>query len=271
MAEEGSQIHIIETNCEPVTSADLELLAFGNYGHYTSMQVRRRATRGLDLHLARLDQNALELFGKVPRPGHVVDCLRHAVKTEDACSVRVTLFSRDLRSVVHGTSVEPDVMVSVSAPLEADVSPLRARCVRYEREMPQVKHLATYGLLREVRGAREAGFDDALFLDSHGRISEGSTWNLCLFDGQTWVWPEAAALKGVTMQLIQGAMSNAGIPASTAPVHATALGGFQAAVATNSVSPARPVTAIGAHALEAEPSSWSVVQDLYEAIPWQSL
>ena len=50
----------------------MDLRALGSYGHFTAMQVRAGATRGLPLHLARLDAANRELFG-VPlagRPTH---------------------------------------------------------------------------------------------------------------------------------------------------------------------------------------------------------
>ena len=123
-----SSAPVVEVNGAPVTLTDLELLAFSNYGHYTSMQVRQHAVRGLDLHLSRLDENARILFGQAPDPGRVRDCLRHAVGTGRACSVQVTLFSGALRCLAHGSAVEPDIMVSVSAPDAPQTSALWVRC-----------------------------------------------------------------------------------------------------------------------------------------------
>jgi len=149
-----------------------------------------------------VDENARILFGQAPDLGRVRDRLRHAVGTGRACSVQVTLFSRALRFLAHGSAVEPDIMVSVSPPDEPQTSALRVRCADYERETPEVKHLATYKLLREVRAARTAGFDDVLFVDRTGLVSAGSTWNVCFHDGHQGVWPDAPALRGVTMQLL---------------------------------------------------------------------
>ena len=51
------------------------------------------------------------------------------------------------------------------------------------------------------------------------------------------------AIRGVTMQLLQTAMSEAGVPVASEPVLTTDLGRFMAAFATNSVTAARPLTA----------------------------
>jgi hypothetical protein len=50
----------------PATPEDLAHRALVNYGPYTSFRVEHGAVRGLDLHLARLDQAAVELFGESP-------------------------------------------------------------------------------------------------------------------------------------------------------------------------------------------------------------
>jgi branched-subunit amino acid aminotransferase/4-amino-4-deoxychorismate lyase len=254
-----------------VTAEDLQLLAFGNYGHYTSMQVRRGCVRGLDLHLERLDLDAVELFGASPQLGRLREALHHARAGVDSCSVRITLFSRDLPAVVRGGPVEPDVMVIVTNPSDPDLTPLRVSGVPYEREMPKVKHLATYGLLRSVRTARTRGFDDALLVDRADRFSEGSTWNLCLHDGDRWVWPVAAALDGITMQLLKQAMRDNGVAVVEAPIPIDSAGDFRGAFATNSLSSARPLSAIDATRYAPEPRLQSELRDLYESVPWDQV
>jgi branched-subunit amino acid aminotransferase/4-amino-4-deoxychorismate lyase len=235
------------------------------------MQARQGCVRGLDLHLERLDRDALGLFGVAPGPDRVREAVLHALPGADSSSVRVTVFSRDLRAVVTGEPVEPDVMVTVTDPTDPAPSPLRVSCVPYEREMPQAKHLATYGLLRGVRTARTRGFDDAMFVDRANHLSEGSTWNLCLHDGEQWVWPEAEALDGITMQLLKRAMQDEAIPVVTTPVLAPAAADFRCGFATNSVSAARPVSAIDETVFSPAPGPLSQLRDLYDSVPWQPI
>ena len=69
----------IEINGEPATAEQLAYPAIVNYGHFTAMQVRRGAVRGLGLHLARLDSATRELFG-VGLDGELVRAyVRHAL------------------------------------------------------------------------------------------------------------------------------------------------------------------------------------------------
>ncbi len=68
------------------------------YGHFTAMQVRDRKVRGADLHLARLKEGSLALFGAGLDGERVRELIRHA-------SVRVY--------VLPSESDAPSVMVTV--------------------------------------------------------------------------------------------------------------------------------------------------------------
>ena len=63
------------------------------------------------------------------------------------------------------------------------------RSVAWQREMPQIKHVGTFGLFAERRAAMADGFDDVLFVTADGEVSEGSTWNLAVHDGERLLWP----------------------------------------------------------------------------------
>ncbi|MEB0161077.1 aminotransferase class IV, partial [Pseudomonas sp. AH2 (2023)] len=81
----------------------------------------------------------------------------------------------------------------------------------YAREMAHLKHNATLGLTLARRRAQAAGFDDALFVDADGLISEGSVWNLGLIQGETVVWPQAPQLAGTGMALIRRGLEGQGM------------------------------------------------------------
>ena len=119
------------------------------------------------------------------------------------------------------------------------------RTAGYQRDLPQVKHVGTFGLIYQRRLARLAGFDDVLFENRDGQISEGSTWNVGFVTAEgTVVWPSAPVLPGVSMGLIQSGLNRAGKPFEVRPVRAGELPGFAAAFATNCVQPVRLVAAI---------------------------
>ncbi|MFD8806437.1 aminotransferase class IV family protein [Streptomyces sp. NPDC059597] len=268
----------MEVNGAEADSEDLKVLARANYSHFSSLQVRDRAVRGLDLHLKRLDDSTRELFGTGLDDDRVRSCVRHALlASPDAVTVRVTVFSRRQDAVLRGEEVEPDVAVTTSAPLAARTSPVRLRTVEYERDLPHVKHAGTFGLSLRRRQAVLAGYDDVLFTDRTSRISEASISNIGFFDGERVIWPQAAVLPGIMMQLLQRGLEAKGIPSERREIHLRDLEAWAsgsptlAAFLSNSISPAVPVASIDEAALTVEPDVTDLLVNCYETNPWQTV
>ncbi|MBU2166986.1 MAG: aminotransferase class IV [Alphaproteobacteria bacterium] len=233
----------------PATVEDLTHQALVNYGAYTSFAVSARAVRGLDRHLARLTHAGSDLFGAPVPEDRVRALIRQALGDRPDAFVRVSLFSREIspRSPAH--EGVPRVMVGVFPPVPPlGETPLRLQVQTYARETPDLKHVATMGLIRARREARLAGNDDALFVDAEGRISEGSLWNIGFVYGDTVVWPDAPMLEGVSQALIKAHLTDVGLKQETRVVTLDDLVGFEGAFITNSATPACAVAAIGDHA-----------------------
>lgn len=222
----------VELNGRAPDVAELHRLVSVNYGHFTSLQVRDGRARGLALHLARLADGAEELFGHrvgVAEEHRLLTLIRHALGPVRDASVRVTL--------VPGPQPDspPDVLVSISDPEPRHPGPpLRLQSVRYARDLPEHKHRGTFMLNYHRREARLAGFDDRVFVTADGSVSEGTAWNVALWDGEQVVWPAAPMLRGVTMVLLQIAMSMNGTPWTLRPVDASELTTFAGAATVNS-------------------------------------
>jgi branched-subunit amino acid aminotransferase/4-amino-4-deoxychorismate lyase len=168
---------LAEINGRPATAGDLAVLAFAGYGHFTSMQLRDHRVRGYDLHLVRLRENSRELFGWAVEDDRVRGYLRRVLRAGPAdASVQVNVFSGDGAAVESGRPVDPDVLVRAGPPATAGTTPVRVRTTRYQRLLPHIKHVATLGLVHHWRLARQAGFEDVLFVDPDGFVSEGSIW-----------------------------------------------------------------------------------------------
>jgi 4-amino-4-deoxychorismate lyase len=259
----------VELNGRTPDLAQLHRAATLNYGHYTSMQVRDRRVRGLALHLARLADGAEELFGHrigVAEEHRLLALIRHALGDAPDASVRV--------SFVLGADEQapPDVLVSVTEPApDAPRPPLRVQAVPYERDLPEHKHRATMGLIHRRREARLAGFDDALLLGHDGLVREGTSWNVAFWDGTQVVWPVAPMLKGVSMVLLQIAMTMNGTPWSLRPVGAGELGGFAAAAAVNSHGPAQPIASIDELPLKDDGGLTATLREAWATVPWDEL
>ena len=222
----------------------LQALALVNHGHFTTMRVDHGRVRGLSLHLDRLVRDCREVFDADLDAATVRSLVRAAIADEDdSVVVRVTVFDPALGLERPGDAATPHILVSPRPASIREAPALRLRSTTYRRDLPSVKHTGLFGALHERAVAQRAGFDDAVFVDERGRLSEGPTWNIGFFDGERLVWPEAEALPGVTMSLLSEAYDG---PVARAPVSTTDLGRTDAAFTTSAGAGVRAVAAIDA-------------------------
>ncbi|MEV6417990.1 aminotransferase class IV [Kribbella sp. NPDC051718] len=265
--------HLVQLNDAPLTLDDPALLSATSYGHFTSMQVRDGKVRGLDLHLERLDRSSLELFGHGVAADRVLSYLRTALASSPSgnLSIRINAFTRD-RAFIDGTPVEPDLLLTLTDPIEPASEPPHLLAVEHERTAPHLKHTGTFSLTHQIRRARVAGYDDAVFYDRRGHISEASIWNICFATEDRIVWPAADVLPGITMLTLQAALD---VARETVDIPLTALGDYRAAYLTNSIDPALPVASIttagGTTQYKPDPDSARLIAEAYLRIPWQTI
>ena len=253
-------------NDAPASPDQLAFLGLSSYGHYTFFQARRRTVHGLGLHLQRLRSDSLTLFGAAPTEDRLRELLDQALPKDQSASVRVTVVSRDADGVLAGATVEPEVVITVSDARAGSTVPITVQTAGYCRETPGVKHRATYGLVRHTRAARLAGFDDALFVDERGNLSEGSTWNTCLRADGVWVWPEAEVLQGVTMRLLRTAMDAGGVAHEQRAVPLAEVEAHQAAFALNATSATKPIARIDDHQFANDGTAAVQLQELWASV-----
>lgn len=256
---------------EPASLDDLAYQAMVNYGAYTSFRVEQGGVRGLDLHLARLEASAVELFGEPVGEARLRDLIRRAVEGRPDAWMRVSLFAPKLGPRTPDWRGVPKVMTAVSPPPPPLAASVRLTVHTYAREAPQVKHVATFGLIRARRAAWAAGFDDALFADTDGRISEGSLWNIGFVSGDRVTWPQAPMLAGVAQALVERGLAYVGLTTSTEPVTVSDLNRFDAAFICNSATPACTVTAIGTQAFGTPPGLIERLDAAWASNPIQSI
>jgi branched-subunit amino acid aminotransferase/4-amino-4-deoxychorismate lyase len=231
----------------PATPGDLTHVALVNYGAYTSFRVEQGGVRGLDLHLARLEAEAVELFGEPVGEMRLRELMRSVTTGRGDCWLRVSLFSPEIGPRTPDWNGRPKVMIAVSPPPPPLPANVRLQVQTYGREAPHLKHAATFGLIRARRTARMAGFDDALFADARGQVSEGSLWNIGFISGSEVIWPQAPMLAGVAQALVQRGLGGPGLTGRTAPVHLGDLAQFDGAFICNSATPACAVASIRDH------------------------
>src|ERR1700761_8491454 len=79
----------IEVNGREAAQAEVSLLEHEGWGHFTAMQVRGGRTRGLDLHLARLEAAHRDVYERALASRGGRARIRHALARRLDASVRV--------------------------------------------------------------------------------------------------------------------------------------------------------------------------------------
>ncbi len=247
-------------------------LALTNYGHFTSLLVRDGAVQGLDLHLKRLADATRELFGTALDLEHTQAWMREAIIDGDEWqSMRVTIFSRAFDRERPADPCGADVLIATTSAEPVDTPAISVATARYQRDVPHIKHVGTFGLLQQKLLAQRRGYDDVLFIDGNGLVSEGSIWNIGFFDDNGVVWPEAEMLNGVSQRLLQCGLSESGFPSTRRRIRCSDLANFRGAFFTNSRRAVVPVERIDEVDYVVDPSDSGVLQRALATQHWQSL
>ncbi|WP_432935391.1 aminotransferase class IV family protein [Kribbella sp. CA-253562] len=260
--------YVVHRNGRPAD--DLAPLAFAGYAHFTAMQVRGHQVRGLDLHLDRLRNASLELYGQALPDEQIRDHLRTAVAAgpEDV-SLVATVFSAT--GEFTAAAAEPELLVRTGPPSSGPAGPLALAVVEHERFMPALKHTGESAKTYALRQAVRDGYDDAAFVDRHGRLTEATIWNLAFWDGTSVVWPDAPMLLGTTMSIVRRRLT---VPQRTTEITLSTLGAhgevpapYAGAVVMNSWSPGIPVSRIGPVEFPSSPAFADLLHRAYAEEP----
>jgi branched-subunit amino acid aminotransferase/4-amino-4-deoxychorismate lyase len=239
-----------------IPSAEQVWATLSSYGHFTALQVRDGKTRGLALHLRRLESATKETFGVPLDLDRVRALIRHALGATRDRSVRVYLFEG---------SDDPRVVVTVKPPAQIGRSQ-RLHSVAYRRPSPHIKQVSTDQAFYRRR-AQQEGADDALLTYDDGTVCETTMANIGFFDASGVVWPEAEMLRGITMQLLEEALPRRGVPMRRVPIRASAVSSFEGAFVSNARGIAA-VSRIDGAELAAPVDRLADVLDAYASVPW---
>ena len=268
----GLVVGVILCNGRIASADELASPALVHYGHFTTMQARDGAVRGLDLHLQRLREATVALFGRELEEARIRHDLRAALAAfaSGDATLRASVFAADFDLRAPARTGRTDLLVSVTPPREAAQAPLCLKSYPFVRELPQFKHAGTFALFHHRRLARQAGYDDALFVDTAGRLAEGPFWNLGLWDGGRLIWPQGPALRGTRERLLQAGLQALGIAQLVRPVTLDELGGGVAAFTCNA-SGQQSVAIVDGHRLAEAPQLADLLQQALRTQPWQPI
>jgi branched-subunit amino acid aminotransferase/4-amino-4-deoxychorismate lyase len=259
----------MELNGVPATLEQVKALALTNYGHFTSMLVEDLRVRGLSLHMERLSRDCRQLFNVELDTDDVRRYVRHALADlSGPATARVTVYDPGLDLGTIGSDANPHVLVTVRHGSTDIAPPVRLQAASYRREVPAVKHIGLFGALMRRRTAQREGFDDVLFVNPDGTISEIATSNIGFVRGNQIVWPRSEWLAGITMTLIHQALDE---PIVMEPVRLSDLPGMDAAFATNAATGIRAVASVDNTQWHTDHKMVSELRELYADIPSELL
>ncbi len=264
--------HLTLLDGRTASAEDLGPLAFSGFGHFTAMQVRNGAIRGLDLHLRRLRNASTEMFGSAHADRVIADRICEAVAGGPTdLSLTVTLFSRTGEFTPRGATDDPAILVRTFPPSDGPDGPLALDMVVHERPMARIKHVGEATKTLYLRQAVQKGYDDAAYFDRHGRVSEGTIWNLVFWDGETVIWPKADMLDGVTRQIVSRQLDRLGIRQSHRALKIEGLADVSGCAVMNSWTPGVSVRAFGGTEIPVNAHFIDLLHQAYRAEPEVSL
>ncbi|MGI8309414.1 aminotransferase class IV family protein [Saccharopolyspora hattusasensis] len=269
MGRSSARLDAMQLNGTTPDIDQVKALALTNYGHFTSMLVEENGVRGLSLHMQRLARDCRQLFDAELDIDRVRHYIRHAlVGKRQPTTVRVTIYDPSLDLGTIGSDATPHVLVTTRSATQEIPSPWRLQAVSYRRDDPAVKHIGLFGTLKHRRAAQREGFDDVLFLNPDGTISEIATSNIGFVrDGQI-VWPRSEYLAGITMTLLHQALDE---PVTTEPITLADLADMEAVFATNASTGIRAVRAVDSAEWSDDHKVFSELRELYADIPTEGV
>lgn len=265
--------NLVWLNGQPATAEALAPLAFSGFAHFTALQIRGRGVKGFDLHLTRLRNASLRLFGHAIPDHEVTEIVRAAIEEgpEDV-SLTATIFANSGEFRAESMNIMPSILLRAAPPANGPSGPLRLTVVSYERPMAEIKHVGEIAKTRYLHEALKQGYDDAVFVDGRGRLSEGTIWNAVFQDKEgAIVWPKADILTGTMMGIVQGALTKQGILQRDAEITLEDLAEMTGAAVMNSWTPGVAVSAIGEQTFPHSGRLQKLLHDVFATVPWSPL
>jgi branched-subunit amino acid aminotransferase/4-amino-4-deoxychorismate lyase len=247
----------IEANGRAADQAEVSLLEHEGWGHFTAMQVRGGRTRGLDLHLARLEAAHQEMYGRPLGGQEVRDRIRHALGGRPDASVRVYGYWAGL-------------IVTVRDPQDTPDRPHSMKVAQFQRPLARLKHVGSWGQGRFREAAIAAGFDEGLLTDETGRISEGTITNVGFWRDGTVIWPDAPKLDGITMLALRRQLAVAGTGQAEEVVRVQDLAGYDGMILCNSRGWA-PVGRVDDQVIPQDQAFTAVIAAAIGSCPWDEI
>lgn len=220
--------------------------------------------RLLEAHLKRLQSGIFSYemetpdhFSKIPS---IINALIERNNLTEA-RIRVSVIAKE--SALCVGKISSSLIISVF-PYRRESSSPSLKTYRIEETSPTLsinKSTSYAGYILGKRKALASGYDDALFLDHKGIITECSSSNIFLYKDDTWHTPDLSnkGLSGTQRQIVLDAMSNLNIPISISNCRLSKET-YSFGFITNSLIGLQEIKSIDTMKMSAAPSSYSMIK-----------
>ena len=228
----------------------------------------------LEAHLARLTAGARLLGIPLPTATELASSVGATLSANrlERASIRITVTrGTGPRGLLPPPDPRPTVIIAAHPLPAARPTSMTARLADIPRnEHSPLARIKSLGYLENILALREAaaaGADEALMLNTVGRLASGSRSNLFLVLGGVTTTPPLSegALPGVTRAAILELASAHGIPVREAPVAIAEIADAEEAFLSNSLLEIVPLTRIGEKTLPLGPVG-AEISRLYRAL-----
>jgi branched-chain amino acid aminotransferase len=249
---------LIEATAARIDPADRGLLLAD--GLFETLRVYDGRAFQLDAHLARLAAGAAAL--DLPMPSDIAAAVTETLAANSLreASLRITLTrGPGQRGLLPPADPSPTLLIvghplgeTPPAALTAHISSIR----RNEHSLlSRLKSLACLDNVLALREAAAAGCDEALLLNTSGRLAGGSRSNLFLvLDGSLVTPPPSeGVLAGIARRSLMDLADEASIPVHEGPLNLADVDRASEALISNSLLEIRPLARLGARELTPGP------------------
>lgn len=178
------------------------------YGVFDFMRTYRGRLFRLQDHLRRLENSARVMRIEIPwTTAEIENIILETLARNDLPEARMRVLmtggvSEDAITPVGDPSLAIIVAPLHSYPAEYYECGTKVITVAMERFLPSAKSLNYICAILALREARATGAVEALYVDQHGHILEGTTTNFLVFRGDQLITPRDNVLEGVTKKVI---------------------------------------------------------------------
>jgi branched-chain amino acid aminotransferase len=226
-----------------------DITVLRGYSVFESLRTYNRRPFHLGEHLERLSRSAELIDLEIPYTRDFVAAVIH-----DAIA-RNMYTHATIRILITGGESEDGILPSGKPTLAVLITPLAERDMErfaqgykvitshLQRVSPEAKTTNYVAAVRSLKEAVRRGATDALFVNEHGHVLEGTRSNFFVFKGDTLITPRAGVLMGITRMVVLS-LAQGRFPIEERPILLEELAEIDEAFITSSSKEIMPVVQV---------------------------